>query len=200
MHKYDVIKELQRFGFIQIDNAIDKHYDFDFRNELLHFDTIFSDKYGREIYIIEEQNEKIFSKEAIYKIEENIKAFIYSRPNNDGIRYNINLVLLCPIDKKTQEYNDIVNLERDKYTCRKIFLDTECSNIEEEMSILPFIPISSYVNYDVSEMTNLSDEIKKITYNSDIVLNEMLAKVPILKNIEDELLKLSKGNGEGDDE
>lgn len=200
MHKEDITKVLEGVGFLKVNNINGSDSIFNLWHDLLPFDSVFSDSYGKEIYIIEEQLEQMFSKEIIATIEDKVRAFIYSRQNNDGIRYNINLILLCPIDKKSQEYKEIVDLERNKYTCRKLFLNSKCSNYEDEMSILPFIPISSYINYDVSELTNLADEINRITFSNEIILNELLAKEPSLKNIENELLKLVKGNGECEDE
>lgn len=196
MHKNDITNIMAKFGFIQIDSKKGTESNFSSWKNLLSFESVFSDSCGREIYIIEEQIEKMFSKQTIIEMEDRVKAFIFSRQNNDGIRYNINLILLCPIDKKSLEYKNIVALERDKYTCRKIFLNSNCQCIQDELSILPFIPISEYVDYDVNKLMNLTDEINKISYNNEIILNELLSKEPNLKKIENELIKLTKGNGE----
>ena len=71
---------------------------------------------------------------------------------NKPLKYNINLILLCPLGlgskskQDRQGIDEIINYERDKYYCRKIFIDVSNPNFEEELLILPSFPLK--VSFD----------------------------------------------------
>lgn len=141
---------------------------------ILPFDRVFVDKDEKEIYIIEEKK-SYFTVEAIDRMENDILAFIQFLSNKESIKYNINLLLLCPLNAKdkTKEITNLLSYERSKYTCRKIILNTANADFEQELAILPSFPIK--INH-------------KIPGEKKDLLNSRINKV-VDKTIYQELLK-----------
>ncbi|MDF0736471.1 hypothetical protein [Bacillus pacificus] len=113
---------------------------------ILEFEFVFVNEVETELYIVEEKD-SLFTYEEIEEFNIKIAAFL-TFLGNSPIKYNVNLVLLCPLNLKNLDEEDerevryILGHERNKYNCRKIFLDTANQNFEEELSILPSLPIN----------------------------------------------------------
>ncbi|ACK91498.1 hypothetical protein IRV08_18230 [Bacillus cereus] len=133
---------------------------------ILEFDFIFINEKETELYIIEEK-ESLFTHEEIEVFNVKIAAF-HTLMGNSPIKYNINLLLLCPLhlqnlDKEREaSIRKILGHERDKYNCRKIFLDTANSNFEEELSILPSIPIDVEIKNTSIGYEGLLEKVKEV--------------------------------------
>ncbi|EPC8419161.1 hypothetical protein ACR3AO_001733 [Bacillus wiedmannii] len=133
---------------------------------ILEFDLIFINEKETELYIVEEK-ECLFTQEEIEAFNIKIAAF-HTLMGNSSIRYNINLLLLCPLDlqnldkEREASVRKILGYERDKYNCRKIFLDTANPNFEEELSILPSVPINVEINTLNIGYEGLLDQVKTI--------------------------------------
>ncbi|MBY0029885.1 hypothetical protein ACQKJG_23225 [Priestia megaterium] len=141
--------------------------------DILPFDKVFISAEEKEIYIIEEKN-SLFTKEEIDKMDEKILTFIQFLSNRDPIKYNINLLLLCPFptEKNTKEINMILGYERSKYTCRKIFLDTSNVEFQKELSILPSFPLEINLTLSDTKISSLSTRVKNII--DEDLYNELL--------------------------
>ena len=135
---------------------------------ILPFSRVFVDKNEKEIYIIEEKS-SYFSVEEINKMENDILAFIQFLSNKESIKYNINLLLLCPLNAtdKTEDITNLLSFERSKYTCRKIILNTANVEFEQELAILPSFPIKINHNFSEEKVDELKNRIKEIV-NEDI--------------------------------
>jgi hypothetical protein len=161
--------------------------------DILPIDIIFINRDETELYIIEEK-EAPFNKEEIENIENDILAFIQLLPNRSPLKYNINLLLLCPFQSENvnkEDLNFLVGLERNKYTCRKIVLDTSCSNdifMKNELSLLPSFPIIVELTPSKSIRDNLAEEVRTVVkqdlYNELVKSNEDLYLEKILKLLE----------------
>jgi hypothetical protein len=168
---------------------------------ILPFENIFINNDKTELYLIEEK-EVPFNKEEIEVFENNILAFIQLLPNRSPLKYNINLILLCPLKTESVDKADVkflVGLERNKYTCRKIVLDTSYSNeifIKKELSLLPSFPIRVDLPQSTSVRDRLAEEIKKvipqnlyielIKENEDMNMNTVLNLLEIREEKSDE--------------
>jgi hypothetical protein len=131
--------------------------------KILPFSKVFIDSNEKEIYIIEEKS-RHFIEEEINKMENDILAFIQFLSNKQSIKYNINLLLLCPLNAtdKTDEITKLLSFERSKYTCRKIILNTANENFEQELAILPSFPININHNPSEEKVGELENRIKEI--------------------------------------
>lgn len=140
---------------------------------ILPFDRVFVDNNEKEIYIIEEKL-NYFTVEDINKMENDILAFIQFLSNKDSIKYNINLLLLCPLNAadKTKEITNLLSFERSKYTCRKIILNTANADFEQELAILPSFPINLNHNLSKEKVDLLNDRIKKVV--DEAIFQELL--------------------------
>ncbi|MGN4584298.1 hypothetical protein [Bacillus cereus group sp. MYBK228-1] len=117
---------------------------------LLNFDHVYLNKTETELYILIEKD-TVFTHRDIKEYEKKMFNFIIWL-GNKPLKYNINLILLCPLglgSKSRQDrkgIDEIINYERDKYYCRKIFIDVSNPNFEEELLILPSFPLK--VSFD----------------------------------------------------
>ncbi|UPM56376.1 hypothetical protein [Gottfriedia acidiceleris] len=131
--------------------------------QLLSFKHIYINSKETEMYVICE-SKKIFIEEQIKEFEREIASFVIML-GNKPLAYNINLVLLCPLNLKKNHLSEnnhiskLIDIERDKYNCRKFFLDTANRNFEEELDIIPSLALKIEV-----DSSNLSYEqtIQKI--------------------------------------
>jgi len=145
---------------------------------ILHFDCVLTNADRSEIYILEEKSERMYTKSEIEGLEHKIAAFIPFLRNSDPIKYNINLMLLCPLHIKKHidihhgETASILGVERSKYTCRKIFLDTSSENFDDELSMIPSFPLRVDFKFSETEQYNLSRKVKEVL--SDELLEELL--------------------------
>lgn len=151
---------------------------------LSQFEDVYFDKQQREMYIICEKQKFDFTEESltnyIDQMETIISGFISIYADN-VLSYNVNLVLLLPIGlyEEKPEYLEyrvtlISNYERDKYSCRKIFIDSTAKSeeeIERELNMLPFLRINSKQD---SEPDNVEQKIKEILFNNEEFYNEMI--------------------------
>lgn len=130
---------------------------------ILPFNKIFISQNQNELYILEEK-ECLFTPDELVKMDNLILTFIQFLSNKDAIKYNINLVLLCPFNKKKdqKELQKMLGFERNKYTCRKIFLDTSSNDFREEMAILPSFPLDVQFVLKSDQINSLSNKIKEI--------------------------------------
>lgn len=135
---------------------------------ILRFDCVLINKERSEIYILEEKLNCMFTRTEIEKLENMIAAFIPFLRNSDPIKYNINLMLLCPLHIKQsnntskEKTASIIGVERSKQTCRKIFLDTSSDNFDDELSMIPSFPLRVDFKFAESEQSNLSFKIKEV--------------------------------------
>ncbi|MDN4075852.1 ABC-three component system middle component 1 [Fictibacillus terranigra] len=130
---------------------------------ILPFKHIFISQSQKEVYILEEK-ECLFTSNELEKMDNLILTFIQFLSNKDAIKYNINLVLLCPFNKKQdqKELQKMLGFERNKYTCRKIFLDTSSKDFSEEMAILPSFPLDVHLVLKSTQIDSLSNKIKEV--------------------------------------
>jgi hypothetical protein len=135
--------------------------------DLLEFDHIFISENETEVYIIEEKKE-LFKPTEVEQLEKRVAGFIPFLGNRP-LKYNINLLLLCPLDLKRQgksnEIKKLISYERSKYFCRKIFLDTAVRNKqekEEELSILPSFTMELNINEFSSGYEGITQKIKEV--------------------------------------
>ncbi|MGG1629821.1 hypothetical protein [Rossellomorea sp. NRS-1567] len=130
---------------------------------ILPFNHIFISQSEKEVYILEE-NESLFTSKELMKMDNLILTFIQFLSNKDSIKYNINLILICPFNKKKdkKELQKMLGFERNKYTCRKIFLDTSSKDFSEEMAILPSFPLDVQLVLKSSQIDSLTNNIKEI--------------------------------------
>ncbi|MEI2358833.1 ABC-three component system middle component 1 [Mesobacillus zeae] len=130
---------------------------------ILPFSSVFIDSNENEIYIIEEKSSH-FIEEEISKMENDILAFIQFLSNKQSIKYNINLVLLCPLNAtdKMEEITNLLSFERSKYTCRKIILNTANENFDQELAILPSFPININHTFSEDKVGELENRLKEI--------------------------------------
>lgn len=159
--------------------------------KVLDFKNVYSDKLQRELYILVENLDRIFNKEEIDDFQKKVARFIYSRPNNDALKFNINLVLICPFG---EDISQVVSLERDKYYCRKIFINSGVTSEEDfmrEVYTLPSIPISKILKgFALNNVSGMDHIIKKVIENEDL-LNILCSDDEIqLEKIEKELLAI----------
>ncbi|MBH0160460.1 hypothetical protein [Fictibacillus sp. 26RED30] len=127
------------------------------------FQDIFINQDESEAYIVI-FNDHIFKEEELKMFESKIIGLIGYLPNTP-IRYNINLVLACPLkikegDRLSETSNAIIRYERIKYYCRRFFLDIENSSFEDELIMLPFSSIQ--LDIDVKGYNGILREIQKI--------------------------------------
>lgn len=131
------------------------------------FEHVYFDANEREAYLLIEKA-NIFSPSEIDQLVDEIAGFITLRPN-DILKYNINLVLLCPlqlynnnaINESDPKYK-ILSYEKDRYFCRKFLLDTTNPNFEEEIDLLPFMPVDVDFNQVSQGYDGLIIEVKKL--------------------------------------
>ncbi|MEX3748195.1 hypothetical protein [Lysinibacillus xylanilyticus] len=140
---------------------------------ILPFDRVFVDNDEKEVYIIEEKS-NYFTVEEINEMENDILAFIQFLSNKESIKYNINLLLLCPLNAKDnrKEITDLLSFERSKYTCRKIILNTANAEFEQELAILPSFPININDNLSQEKVDILNDRIKIVV--DEAIFQELL--------------------------
>lgn len=194
--KLEIVKE-----FLKSNGYAEKKYNREYKNnfeDILPFDNIFINRNENELYLIEEKRTP-FTQEEIEAFENNILAFIQLLPNRNPLKYNINLLLLCPLHTESVDKSDInflVGLERNKYTCRKIVLDTSRSNdifIRNEISLLPSFPIKIELTASKTIRDSLIVEVKKVVnpnlYKELVKVDEDLNLTKILN-----LLELREGN------
>ncbi|MGG3271492.1 ABC-three component system middle component 1 [Priestia aryabhattai] len=131
--------------------------------DILPFNKIFISSDNNEIYIVEEKD-SLFTTEEIDEMDGKILAFIQFLPNKNPIKYNINLLLLCPLPsgEKTKEVQEILGYERSKYTCRKIFLDTSSQDFQQELSILPSFPLQVNLTLSERRISKLTTKVKEM--------------------------------------
>ena len=161
----------------------------------LDFDNVLSNENDTELYIIEEKANDAFSFEDIYAMEKRISSFIFTRPNKDSLKYNINLILICPI--KEMDRKLVITLERNKYYCRKIFINSllEGQDFENELNVLPFLPISHSVPfYELSSIPNVLEEVKS-KINDNKIFELLSSEEEINLNELNEAI-LSSGKGD----
>lgn len=146
---------------------------------ILRFDCILINKEKSEIYILEEKLGHMFTISEIEKFEHLIAAFIPFLRNSDPIKYNINLILLCPLHIKKgsnptdEKIASIIGVERSKQTCRKIFLDTSSNNFDDELSMIPSFPLHVDLRFTESEHNILSLKVREVLSDE---LSEELSK------------------------
>lgn len=135
---------------------------------ILPFNNILTNENRTELYILEERVNGVFNKNEIENFEKKIAAFIPFLSNHDPIKYNINLILLCPLhlekkeDWRKTEIANVIGFERSKYTCRKIFLDTANKHFEDELSLIPSIPLHVHLKFSESDQHDLTLKAKEI--------------------------------------
>lgn len=140
-----IIDILSKKNFLHISDVLGHE-----RRILSGFRDVYFDANQKEVYILVEKNES-FSVEEIIEFETQISGFITIFAD-EVLAYNTNLILISPLgfynsssDIEKNDYMDLVNrYERDKFYCRKIFLDKSAQGKyeESELSILPFVDIS----------------------------------------------------------
>ncbi|WP_399632713.1 hypothetical protein [Sporosarcina sp. SG10008] len=140
---------------------------------ILPFSSVFVDNNEKEIYIIEEKSSH-FTVEEINKMENDILTFIQFLSNKESIKYNINLLLLCPLNAidKTEEITNLLSFERSKYTCRKIILNTANAEFNQELAILPSFPISINSDFSREKVGELKERIKEVV--DETIYQELL--------------------------
>ncbi|MCQ6266313.1 hypothetical protein M1K46_11650 [Fictibacillus sp. WQ 8-8] len=168
--------------------------------DILPFENIYINRIETELYLIEEKNTP-FTQEEIEEFENIILAFIQVLPNRNPLKYNINLLLLCPLQTDCIDKSDVrflVGLERNKYTCRKIVMDTSSSKdifIKKEISLLPSFPIKVELTQSKSIKDSLIEEVKTVVnknlYNELVKENEELNLDTVLN-----LLELKEGKSD----
>lgn len=157
--------------------------------DILPFGHIFINSLGSELYIIEEKNTP-FQKKEIEEFENIIFTFLQFLPNRNPLKYNINLLLLCPLRHEgslSEEIDYLVGLERNKFTCRKIILDTSKNDElfrQDELSMLPSFPVQVELTPSGSIRKDLLVQVKEIVkpalYTQLIKINEKLELENIL--------------------
>ncbi|AIQ34699.1 hypothetical protein R50345_08790 [Paenibacillus sp. FSL R5-0345] len=185
-----------RMSYIQRLPKYDKDnnkYEMKYLN-ILNFDYVFSDKENKEVFIIQEKN-KIYTKDEIKRYEEEVASFINFNPHN-SLKFNITMVLLAPLylqmkksKKVSFEVLELLSSEKDKYFCKKIVLDSKNSNFEEELSILPLVPINISVKDKSNGYNGITLKLKEFINES--VFNELIKtqSIPDLQAIEKNLLR-----------
>lgn len=158
------------------------------------FRHIFQDDKGRELYILEEK-ESMFTDRDLDRFHKEISGFI-TLSSNDVIKYNINLILLCPFGKSLADKNIINKYENNKYICRKIFLNTLNDNLEEEINLLPLLRLNS--NPIAIDEYEIKNSVIGILSNSADFYEELKKDIKIIdiNKIKELLLTFSE---EGDD-
>ncbi|NWQ43312.1 hypothetical protein MLOOGBEN_21665 [Bacillus sp. EB106-08-02-XG196] len=164
---------------------------------ILPFKHVFVSANNNEVYIIEEK-ENLFTSKELEEIDNKILTFIQFLSNRDPIKYNINLVLLCPFEtkKNQKEFNKMLGYERSKYTSRKIFLNTSSDNFENELSILPSFPLDVHLTLKQTQINSLTMKVKE-------VVNESLYNALLKDTIDDDTLNnilMSLNAGEAQNE
>ncbi|OMD41115.1 hypothetical protein [Paenibacillus odorifer] len=150
--------------------------------DILKFDCIYADQEIREVFVIASKLKSVFTQEEIKNCEQEIANFINFHPSN-SLRFNITLILLCPLNftkkmkKIPADILDVLGSEKDKYFCKKIFLDSTNPNAEEELSILPLVPINISVKDKANGYSGITLKLKEF-------MNDELFKE--LTKIEDE--------------
>lgn len=169
--------------------------------DILPFDNIFINRNETELYLIEEKSTP-FTPEEIEAFENYILAFIQLLPNRNPLKYNINLLLLCPLQNESVDKSDVnflVGLERNKYTCRKIVLDTSSSDdvfINNEISLLPSFPIKVDLTASKSIRDSLIEEVKTVVNQN--LYSELVKEIEEL-NLDTVLNLLELREGKSDE-
>lgn len=134
---------------------------------ILPFNHVFVSANNNEVYIIEEK-EDLFTSKELEEMDNIILTFIQFLSNRDPIKYNINLVLLCPFEtkKNQKEFNYMLGYERSKYTSRKIFLNTSSKIFENELSILPSFPLDVHLTLKQTQIDSLTSKMKEVVSES----------------------------------
>lgn len=171
----EVVKKLRENNF-EPTQFIETQSFYDFKEEkqvqepvnILPFEHVYIDKNKVELYLLVEKKE-LFNEEEIKQFDKKISSFIAFLDYNDPIKYNINLILLCPLNLKTHVTDSntkkILAYERNKFNSRKIFLDTSNKNFHEELEILPSFPIDLGYEFKSDGYKGLVEDIKTIIPN-----------------------------------
>lgn len=120
-----------------LNNNFTNWNDFKFRDK---FDLAFKNEY--EAYLIKIYDH-VPSINEIMETQQYIYEYIVRLPNDNALKYSINL-LICHAFDKTPE---ALILESDKYTCRKYFLNTSSeATLKQDFKLLPFVDLSNAIN------------------------------------------------------
>lgn len=169
--------------------------------QTLSFKHIYINTAETEMYILCESKEAFTEKE-IKEYEREIASFVIM-VGNRPLAYNINLVLLCPLNLKKNQLSvnspisRLIDMERNRYYCRKIFLDTANRNSEEELVTLPFLPVK--IELDISHL-NYEKTAEKIQKVIPAELHKELIKKESNPNLQQvvKFLEITRLNIEGD--
>jgi hypothetical protein len=134
----------RKYNFIEWD-------DFSYKND---FTLCFRNSY--EAYLIKKYDYEPDVNE-IESLEDIIYDFLIKLPNSSELKYNTNLLICHSFNEKPRA----VILERDKYTCRKFFINTQ--NIEmlnDDLKILPFVDINLERENELNDIS-LSEILKQ---------------------------------------
>ncbi|MBD3917585.1 hypothetical protein H8B09_02375 [Paenibacillus sp. PR3] len=156
-----VKKHLEDNGF----NPISEESKFRKHLEELGLDDVYLNKQENEMYIVKSKDEPMALDE-VQIIINKIAGFTLLFPNI-SLSYNINLVLICPLNKK-QVDNELLdginrlNIERNKYYCRKFVLNSSAKNTDEEIDILPIRAISLHIKEQFNGYDGLNRNVSNV--------------------------------------
>jgi hypothetical protein len=200
-----ILEKLYQFGYkpIKFERVITQRTDGGIdaikrTNLLPSFEHVYTDSAEKEAYIIVEKD-YIFSNDEIRQYVDEIVGFIALRPN-EPLKYNVNLIIVCPLNLKNKEnYNDdptyqIMAYEKDRYFFRKIFVDSLNPNVEEEINILPFIPITVDFNAISAGYEGLATKVKAILGYEELFINLSNSESPPNLDAVIEMVKLEGKN------
>lgn len=156
-----VKKYIESNGF----SLVEKDSKYENYLEEIGLEDIFVNQQENEMYIVKGKKEPIALNEVKLYIDK-IAGFTMIFPNK-SISYNINLVFVCPLEKKhhNDEFLNLknrINVERDKYYCRKFVINSKAKSLEEELDTLPVRSVSVHIKEQFSGYDDLNKDIIEI--------------------------------------
>jgi hypothetical protein len=140
------------------------------KEKVLNFENCFVNLKESEMYIVVEKD-CIFTNKEIVNFEVEILTFINFLNYESPLKYNINLVLLCPFENhQKDEISRLISNERSKNICRKLVFNSSLSNeeIEKELVILPSFSLGFEIDIEDSIINQFQTELENVIDNSKL--------------------------------
>lgn len=182
------VKEyLQENGFSSInDESRYKKY-----IEELGLNDVYLNQKENEMYVVKGNDEPI-SLDEVQSCVDKIAGFTLLFPNL-ALSYNVNLVIICPLNNqkvknKLLNQSNRLNIERDKYYCRKFVLNSITKDVNEELDILPIRPVSLHIKEKFNGYEGLNERVlnvlgevlfKELSRSEKLDLDDLLKLIEI---------------------
>ena len=178
---------LQENGFSSInDESRYKKY-----IEELGLNDVYLNQKENEMYVVKGNDEPI-SLDEVQSCVDKIAGFTLLFPNL-ALSYNVNLVIICPLNNqkvknKLLNQSNRLNIERDKYYCRKFVLNSITKDVNEELDILPIRPVSLHIKEKFNGYEGLNERVlnvlgevlfKELSRSEKLDLDDLLKLIEI---------------------